>query len=149
MIIRDAETGDISELTKLENDSFAVPWTCEQILKQITGEGRLTLVAAEDNKIIAYVGISHVLDEGYMGNICTDKESRKKGAATALLKVLSDKAEKLGLSFITLEVRKSNERAIKLYEKAGYKTVGTRKDYYEKPREDAVIMTLYLKREDK
>ena len=84
-----------------------------------------------------------------MGNICTDKESRKKGAATALLKVLSDKAEKLGLSFITLEVRKSNERAIKLYEKAGYKTVGTRKDYYEKPREDAVIMTLYLKREDK
>ena len=91
-----------------------------------------------------YAGLMHVLDEGYINNVAVDPALRRRGTADALLDELERRCRALCLSFATLEVRAGNAPAIALYEKHGYRSVGLRRRYYEKPVEDAVIMTLEL-----
>jgi ribosomal-protein-alanine N-acetyltransferase len=85
-----------------------------------------------------------VLDEGSLDNIAVDPAYRRQGVAQALLEALIAQGQAQRLSFITLEVREHNAPAIGLYEKNGFQVVGRRKNYYEKPREDAILMTLTL-----
>ena len=99
----------------------------------------------EGGELLGYVGMQHVLDEGYIGNVCTAPQHRRRGVARALLAELESRSRRLGLAFLTLEARASNAAAIALYEGAGYERVGTRPGYYQHPAEDAVIMTLFLK----
>ena len=66
---------------------------------------------------------------------------RRKGIAEKLIRTLVDFCENEGMDFVTLEVRRSNEAAKKLYSKMGFEEVGERKDFYENPREDAILMT--------
>jgi len=82
-----------------------------------------------------------VLDEGYIANIAVFPEHRRKGVAGQLLQVFMNFAEANRLAFLTLEVRASNQAAIALYANRGFEEVGRRKNYYEHPREDAIIMT--------
>ena len=98
-------------------------------------------VFEKDGCVMGYVGVSVILDEGYITNIATLPEYRNQGVATALLKRLDGLARLENLSFISLEVRESNQTAISLYERFGYKTEGVRKSFYDAPREDALIMT--------
>ena len=91
--------------------------------------------------VIGYVGMMTVLDEGYISNVAVSPEHRRRGIADMLLSYLHAEAEKLALSFVSLEVRASNTPAISLYAKHGYIEEGRRKNYYQKPREDAIIMT--------
>ena len=88
-----------------------------------------------------------MLDEGYITNVAVRPDARRHGIARRLLQELQKAAEKQGLSFITLEVRVSNVAAIALYEKAGYISVGTRKAFYHDPKEDSMLMTLFLDKE--
>ena len=74
-----------------------------------------------------------------------DEKHRKAGVGTLLVKRLLSLARKKGLSFVTLEVRASNEKAISLYEKCGFKPEGRRKSFYTDPKEDAIIMTRRFK----
>ena len=89
--------------------------------------------------------MSYVLDEGYISNVAVSAEYRRQGIADALINKLCERAEELDLSFVTLEVRKSNDPAIALYSKYGFVPVGERKNYYEQPRENALLMTKYMK----
>ena len=86
----------------------------------------------------------YVLDEGYISNVATDLPWRRQGIADALIGRLCAICEGLRLSFVSLEVRAGNAPAVALYEKHGFAPVGLRKNYYERPREDAVIMTKYF-----
>lgn len=86
----------------------------------------------------------NVLDEGYLSNIAVSPEHRRQGIAEALLKALLVRASARKLSFVTLEVRAGNIPAQTLYRKLGFTEVGVRRGYYEHPKEDAVLMTLYL-----
>jgi ribosomal-protein-alanine N-acetyltransferase len=86
-----------------------------------------------------------VLDEGYITNVAVSPLHRRKGIAAKLLAELRAQAEEKELSFITLEVRASNVPAIALYEGAGYVPVGTRRNFYSAPKEDALLMTCFLK----
>ena len=91
------------------------------------------LVALDDNdKVAGYAGLQAVLDEGYITNVAVRPDCRKQGVAGKLLQVFLDFAQANHLAFLTLEVRASNYGAI---------AVGRRKNYYEHPREDAIIMT--------
>jgi ribosomal-protein-alanine N-acetyltransferase len=83
-----------------------------------------------------------VLDEGYITNVAVRPEERQKGVASQILQVFIDFARGNRLAFLTLEVRPSNTAAIVLYGHHGFRTAGRRKNYYEHPKEDALIMTL-------
>ena len=92
------------------------------------------LVALDDNdKVAGYAGLQAVLDEGYITNVAVRPDCRRQGIAGKLLQVF--------LAFLSLEVRASNYDAIALYGSRGFRSVGRRKNYYEHPREDAIIMT--------
>ena len=146
MRIRDARGGDAGAIDALERQCFADPWPEEAVAAYINGGNCLMLYAeGEGGELLGYVGMQHVLDEGYIGNVCTAPQHRRRGVARALLAELEARSRRLGLAFLTLEVRASNAAAIALYEGAGYGRVGTRPGYYQHPAEDAVIMTLFLK----
>ena len=87
-----------------------------------------------------------VLDEGYINNVAVREEYRKQGIASALLDVFIRFGKAHQLAFLTLEVRASNAAAIALYQKHGFEQVGRRKNYYEDPKEDAILMTLTFKK---
>ena len=146
MRIRDARGGDAGAIGALERQCFAAPWPEEAVAAYINGGNCLMLCAeGEGGELLGYVGMQHVLDEGYIGNVCTAPQHRRRGVARALLAELESRSRRLGLAFLTLEARASNAAAIALYEGAGYGRVGTRPGYYQHPAEDAVIMTLFLK----
>jgi ribosomal-protein-alanine N-acetyltransferase len=101
------------------------------------------LVALDDNdKVVGYAGVQIILDEGYITNVAVRPECRRQGIAAKLLQVFLDFAKANKLAFLTLEVRASNYDAIALYGSRGFRSVGRRKNYYEHPKEDAIIMTL-------
>ncbi len=131
---------DIKEIAKLEKICFSTPWTEQGILESFEA-GTKFFVCKKDEKVLGYVGISAILDEGYITNIAVFPEYRNSGVGTALIEYLFDFAKEKSLSFISLEVRESNLTAISLYQKFGFKTEGKRKSFYENPREDALIMT--------
>ena len=113
------------------------------MLKTQLGKGHVFLVAEDtEGCVMGYVGLMYVLDEGYISNVAVTPERRRQGVADALLDCLEKRARQIGLSFMTLEVRRSNFSAIKLYEKHGFCSVGERKNYYTAPKEDAILMTL-------
>lgn len=100
------------------------------------------MAQGEDGTILGYAGLLVVLDEGYITNVAVRPEYRRQGIAGELLGVFRRFAEGNRMAFLTLEVRDSNASARALYAKHGFSEVGVRKNYYDHPKEDAVIMTL-------
>ena len=143
--ITDAGERHIEALEALEQECFSVPWTRAQLSAELPDDRHVFLVAEQGSHLLGYVGMLHVLDEGYISNVAVDPACRRQGVAKALIGELLHRAEALELSFVTLEVRESNAPAIALYESFGFAPVGRRKNYYDAPREDAILMTAYLK----
>lgn len=145
MRIREAGPADLRAVAELEGRCFSTPWPDSALRYAMEGEG-CTLLAAETEKgaLAGYLALQCVLDEGYINNVCTSPEQRRRGVGSALLEETLRRAQERALAFLTLEVRRSNAAAIGLYGKFGFKTVAARPNYYECPREDALIMTLYL-----
>lgn len=130
----------IKDIAKLEEICFSHPWS-EQTITDAYKTGTRFFVAEKSGMVLGYVGISAIIDEGYITNIAVFPEYRNMGVATALLENLFDFAMQNRLSFISLEVRESNNTAISLYEKLGFSFEGKRKNFYTHPTEDALIMT--------
>ncbi len=138
--VRPFKLGDEKVIAEIERECFESPWSENAVLSSIDS-GDVFLTLEEGFEVIGYVGLKSVLDEGYINNIAIKKEHRRKGGATLLLKSLIEKAKQMDLAFISLEVRVSNQNAISLYEKFGFENKGIRKNFYENPKEDAIIMT--------
>lgn len=102
---------------------------------------RVLLAQGEDGELLGYAVLSAVLDEGNLDNIAVAPQARRQGVADALLSALTGFGRE-HLACLMLEVRASNAPAMALYEKHGFAAVGRRKNYYEAPREDAILMTL-------
>ena len=124
--ICDAAAAHLPQLAALERACFSAPWTRAQL-----------------ETVLGYANFLHVLDEGDIGNVAVAPEHRRQGIADALLDALCARAAALDLAFLTLEVRASNAPAIALYRKHGFQTVGQRRNYYQKPDEDALLMTWF------
>ena len=144
MKIRDAVPDDVPGIAALERECFSLPWSEQIISLQLGGPGKVMLAAEENGCLAGYMGLQYVLDEGYISNVCTTPEIRRRGVASALIDEMIRRARELELAFLSLEVRASNEPAILLYKGKGFTETGTRPGYYEKPVEDALIMHLYL-----
>jgi len=133
----------LDEVAELERICFSVPWSRKMLAEELDNLLSAFLVALDDSgKVVGYAGLQVVLDEGYITNVAVRPECRRQGIAGKLLQVFLDFAKGNQLAFLTLEVRASNYDAIALYGSRGFRSVGRRKNYYEHPREDAIIMTL-------
>ena len=143
--IRSASEKDLDALVELEKACFSVPWTHEQLVGELPDERHEFLLAVgAEGELLGYIGMMCVLDEGYISNVAVAPEARREGTGRSLVRQMLRRAAERGLSFVTLEVRESNAPAITLYASEGFALVGRRKNYYERPREDALLMTCFL-----
>ena len=135
----------LDAVAALERICFSDPWSRQLLAAELDNDLSAFLVALDDEGAVAgYAGLQVVLDEGTVTDIAVRPDCRRRGVAGQLLAVFLNFAKGNQLSFLTLEVRASNYAAIALYGSRGFRGVGRRKNYYEHPREDAVIMTLDL-----
>lgn len=140
------EERQLREASALERLCFSTPWSEEMFRAELSSPLSHYLAAIDEGgRLLGYAGMQAVLDEGYISNIAVAPESRRLGIADALLSALIDFGRAGGLSFLTLEVREHNAPAISLYSKHGFEVVGRRKNYYQNPREDALLMTYKYK----
>lgn len=145
IIICDATSELVPQIAALEEQCFSLPWTEAQLISQLPDERHEFIAALDENgRVAGYVGMMFVLDEGYISNVAVDSSLRRRGIGDALIAEMNSRAQKRGLAFVTLEVRESNAPAIALYTKHGYVRVGERKNYYDFPRENAILMTKFF-----
>ena len=145
MTIARVQPQHLPAIEDIEKACFTPPWTRLQLEHQMNAGNCLFLAALDAaGAVMGYVGLMYVLDEGYISNIAVAPDFRRRGVADTLLIALVHHAKALSLSFLTLEVRESNEAAIHLYAKHGFAPVGRRQNYYDKPKEDALLMTLFF-----
>lgn len=148
--IVDTRHEHIDDILLIEQQCFSLPWTRDQLMAQLSEYMHIFLAAEDESgRAVGYVGLMYVLDEGYISNVAVSPDRRREGIADMLLTELYARAKAKKLSFLTLEVRESNIPAQCLYKKHGYTEVGRRKDYYSRPKEDAVLMTCFLSEEEK
>jgi ribosomal-protein-alanine N-acetyltransferase len=133
---------DLSEVCAIEQETFSDPWSSEDFLSSLNEVNNGYLIAEVDGKVIGYCGYWGIAGEGYIYNVAVKKEFRNQRIGYQLLKTLLLESVGRGITSFTLEVRSSNEAAIHLYETLGFERAGLRKDFYSKPKEDAVIMWL-------
>ncbi|WP_312614591.1 ribosomal protein S18-alanine N-acetyltransferase [Oscillibacter sp.] len=133
----------LDEIAALEKVCFSAPWSRNMLAEELDNACSAFLTALDETgRVVGYAGLQVILDEGYITNVAVRPEDRQKGVAAQLLQVFINFAKGNRLSFLTLEVRPSNTAAIVLYGHHGFRTAGRRKNYYELPREDALIMKL-------
>ena len=147
MIVRKAVAADIPAVAALERSEFPDGADEGMLARLLDAEGGVILAAEEGGGLLGYVWARFVLDEGDIGNIAVAPGFRRRGAGAALLKALLEEAERRQAAAVQLEVRESNLAARRLYEKNGFETVGKRKNYYEKPAEDAILMSKFFQKE--
>lgn len=131
---------DVPFISRLEEETFTMPWSAASFLRMIEQEDTAYFVAEENGHIIGGCGLFLIAGEGNITNVVVVPEARRRGVATGLLTYLMAEGDRAGLTAYTLEVRVSNAAAIGLYEKLGFVSEGVRPHFYEKPKEDAVIM---------
>jgi ribosomal-protein-alanine N-acetyltransferase len=132
---------DIEEVHSIEKNTFPSPWSKDAFTNELMSNTHsIYMVIQEDDTIIAYAGLWNIVGEGHITNIAVKKERRGVGFGRKITEALIYEGKKQGITSFTLEVRVSNENAIKLYEKLGFEIAGLRKNFYDKPNEDAYIM---------
>ena len=139
----------LDRLEQLERMCFSRPWSKKMQAEELDNQCAAFLVAVEPEteKAVGYAGLLVVADEGYITNVAVDPSCRRQGVAAQLLQVFDNFAKGNHLAFLTLEVRPSNAAAIALYEGFGFREVGRRRNYYDLPKEDALILTKYYTEE--
>ena len=144
MIIRLMDINDIAKVAKVERACFSDPWSAFSFENELENEQTTYVVAIKGEEIVGYGGMRYLADEGHIMKTAVCPQYRRQRVADGILKWLEKYCKKRGIIALTLEVRKSNVGAIKLYKKRGFKREGVRKEYYRNPEEDAVIMWKYF-----
>lgn len=143
-IIREMTLADVDQVCVLEEMAFSMPWHKESFIEMIEHKDAMYLVVEEEKnpgRVVACCGMRHIVGEGDISNVVVHPDYRKCGVAYQMLtELLRRGMDRYGIESYTLEVRKSNAPAIGLYEKLGFVSEGIRKNFYEEPTEDAVIM---------
>jgi len=144
IVIEDMKVEDLPEIVGIENASFKTPWSETLFYNEICKAIAVSRVAKIDGKVVGYLCANIILDEGHILNLAVHPEFRSLGIASSLIKEMIEIMRERDCRSVFLEVRISNEQARIMYEKYGFTLLGTRKNYYISPVEDAVIMVLRL-----
>ena len=142
--VREMTESDIKDIAELEKECFSEPWSENSLRDELTNETARFYVLRDGEDLLGYIGANNICNEVYITNVAVNSKYRGKGYGKILVNHLIKQSEAERAFFITLEVRKSNENAIALYEKCGFKLIGERKNFYSKPTEDALIYTYYI-----
>ena len=139
VVYRRMTAEDVPFISRLEEETFSMPWSASSFLEMISKEDARYYVAEEDGRLLGGCGVLMIAGEGNITNVAIAPEARNRGIGTALLRHLMAEGDREGLTAYTLEVRVSNAAAIHVYEKLGFVSAGVRPGFYEKPVEDALI----------
>ena len=133
---------DLNAIEVIERAAYPTPWSRSMFAGELAKPSSICLGAidAEENRLVGYLIISRYVDAWHVMNLAVADSHRRRGIATRLMERLFDLTAGDGRRGYTLEVRVSNEAAIKLYESLGFKARGVRRGYYTDNREDALIM---------
>jgi ribosomal-protein-alanine N-acetyltransferase len=139
---RRLELRDLNAIEEIERSSYPTPWSRSMFAGELAKPSSLSLGAfdPETGALLGYLIISRYVDAWHVMNVAVAPEHRRRKIATSLLEQLFDLTAGDGRRGYTLEVRVSNDVAIRLYERAGFKPRGIRRGYYTDNREDALIM---------
>ncbi len=142
--MRPMAAGDAAAVARMEASTFSTPWKEDTFHSLLQRPGVELWVADLEGEVAAYAILWCILEEGELANIAVRDDLRGQGIGSRLLDWMLDVAEKAGVRNLYLEVRESNEGALRLYGGRGFVEVGVRKAYYERPREDARVLKLAL-----
>ncbi len=144
--LRKMEERDIDRILEIEKKSFTSPWPRKSFEFEINSNLMARYIIVERaGCILGYIGLWFMVDESHVVSIAVDPEYRENGLGKMLMEAGIIESMLAGMNAMTLEVRKSNIAAKKLYEKLGFNSVGIRPKYYEDNKEDAIIMWKYFK----
>jgi len=142
IVIDDMKVADLPEILAIETVSFKTPWSETLFYNEIFKAISVSRVAKINGKVVGYLSANIIIDEGHILNIAVHPEYRGLGIASYMVKEMLEIMKESNCRSVFLEVRFSNEEARKMYEKFGFCLLGTRKNYYISPVEDAVVMVL-------
>ncbi len=132
----------IPHIAELEKQCFSTPWSVNGLSEELENPHARFFVCIEDGVVCGYIGAHNIVGEVYITNVAVSPTHRGQGIGAMLVGFLKEYSKIENADFITLEVRKSNAVAIKLYDKMGFAVVGERKNFYDNPKEDAILMTI-------
>ena len=138
--IRELRESDIEALSVIEQASFSQPWSAKQFRELLDRDYCVYLTVLADGQVAGCAGMTDICHEGDIDKVVVDEKFRGQGIADKLMTELFVKGAARGVEAYTLEVRKGNIPAIRLYEKHGFVSEGVRPKFYEAPVEDALIM---------
>lgn len=138
--IRKMTEEDVPRVAELEASNFSMPWSENAFRERLQNKDALYMVAESNEKILGVCGLMESFGEADICNVSVDKSCQNQGIATLMLDALMEEGQKRGITAFTLEVRVGNASAIHLYEKLGFVKEGIRPNFYERPKEDALIM---------
>lgn len=139
MIFRCMTEADLDKVAEMEKEIFSTPWSKEGFAESLRQSYSHFFVVVTD-EIIGYCGVHNLGGDGEISNVAVDGKCRGKGIAYEMILFAMGEMRKEGVGAFTLEVRASNIPAIRLYEKLGFEKAGVRKNFYDNPTEDAIIM---------
>lgn len=141
IVVRKMEERDLDEVASIEAAAFSIPWTRKSIKEAMETPENVYVVCTVDGVVAGYCGMWTVLGEGNITNVAVAPEYRRQGIADRIMDEVERRGKEIPLDIFFLEVRKSNEAAHNLYLKHGFRDIGVRKNFYEKPVEDANVMS--------
>lgn len=138
--IRRMQPSDLPQVCDIEKENFSLPWSEKSFADSMERNDTVFLVALADDEIAGYIGCYCIAGEGEITNVAVKSSCRRKGIGGMLLEKLYEEGALLDTQEFFLEVRESNEAAIALYSRQGFVKEGIRKNFYEQPVENALIM---------
>lgn len=145
--IRRMKEADLRHVQDIEVLSYSSPWSESTFRGEIQNTSisyPLVVVDKPENRIVGYIIYWHIKEDVQVNNIAVHPDFRGKGIGKAMMKHILEKTRKEGAAFVHLEVRMSNTAALALYKRLGFEVLGTRKNYYMNPLEDALVLGLVL-----
>lgn len=138
--IRDMRPEDTEAAAAIEQENFSKPWKKEGFMDAVCSPNAIYFVAEEDGEIVGYAGLWAALDEGEITNVSVKSGCWGRHVGRALMNAMLEAGSRAGVASFFLEVRESNARAISLYRSCGFTEAGIRKNFYEAPTENALVM---------
>lgn len=139
-MIRRMTRADLDQVAANEALCFSTPWSRTALEQTLSRKEAVYLVAEEDGRVVGHCGVTDIVGDGEITNVAVHPDYRGRGIGRELLAALLAEGEKAGITAFTLEVRAGNRAAVHLYEKAGFVSAGVRPGFYDRPKEDALIM---------
>lgn len=140
MEIKEMAQEDLSQVSEIESQIFSLPWSEKAFEESLKNSNTLYIVAKEKEEVLGYIGMYISFQEGNITNVAVNPNYRRKKIGQNLIREILERAKQIGVTDVILEVRETNAAAICLYEKMGFEEAGIRKNFYEKPLENAIIM---------